>query len=287
MDHARRCLTPSCDALATEVLKGLIEPRIPHHPFSFWCCRGCGVGFVAPQPDPAAMASLYRDYAYHGAPDPRLVRRYRQKLKIARWASWPRPSTTAPNFAGRALERLVGRSLSDALRLPPTLPLEAAILDVGFGDGSWLLAMRSMGYSRLYGFDLQVNSAASEALEAGGVVVLGEPITWPAATFDCARLEHVFEHLDSPLESLEQLYRALRPGGLLVMTMPSIHAWEPVDELPRSPHIDYLQLPFHLFHHSIASATAFVTAAGFQLLHAALLAPHTFLSIAAQKPPQA
>jgi SAM-dependent methyltransferase len=131
---------------------------------------------------------------------------------------------------------------------------------------------------------LQVNAAAREALQASGVTVLDEPATWPVAAFDCARLEHVFEHLDSPLESLARLYRTLLPGGLLVMTMPSIHAWEPVDELHRSPHLAYLQLPVHLFHHSIASATAFVSTAGFELLHASLLAPHRFLSIAARKP---
>jgi SAM-dependent methyltransferase len=278
------CVTPGCGSLAVEVLQDLTDPRIPEHPFSFWHCRTCGLGFVSPQPGPDTVDRLYGAYAYHGVPDDTQVRRYRRTLRIARWATNRRKVSGGPNLLGKALEAIARRSLSDSLRVPPSLPCDAAILDFGFGDGSWLSAMRAIGYRRLYGYDLQINAKAREALQRQGITVLEDAATWPSATLDCARLEHVFEHLDTPLEFLVHLRRALRPGGLLVMTMPSIHAWEPVEELPASPHLAYLQLPIHLFHHSLRSARAFLTEAGFQVLHADVLAPYRFLTVAAMRP---
>jgi SAM-dependent methyltransferase len=277
------CPTPSCRHLPVAVLAKLSHERCPEYAYAFWHCSGCGIGFVHPQPGATTLESLYSDYAYHGPPSARSIRRYRLKLKLTRWLRWTGSEVGHSAWATRAAEALAGRSLSASMAIPPSLPADAPILEVGFGNGSWLLAMRALGYTQLAGFDLQVNSEAIAALRDQGINVLSGPETWPAEAFACIRLEHVFEHLPEPQDLLGVIHEALRPDGLLVMTMPSIHAWEPVEQLAESQHLDYLQLPIHLFHHSQQSMRSFLGNAGFEVLEIRVLKPYRYLSVAARK----
>jgi tRNA(Met) C34 N-acetyltransferase TmcA len=91
------------------------------------------------------------------------------------------------------------------------------------------------------------------------------------------------EHLLEPVSVLASLRETLCDGGLIVVTVPSIHAWEPVEDLARSLHTEHLQLPIHLFHHSSKSLSDFLKAAGFEVLEVKLLRPHGYLSAVARR----
>jgi SAM-dependent methyltransferase len=49
----------------------------------------------------------------------------------------------------------------------------------------------------------------------------------PENSFDAAVCVEVFEHLFEPLQSAQEIYRVLKPGGLLVATVPNFgyHIW--------------------------------------------------------------
>ena len=106
---------------------------------------------------------------------------------------------------------------------PTLMPKNAAILDIGYGNGSWLLAMSELGYFNLFGID--TNPTSQRILlerqinaQVGDIKVFDLPPEF----FDIIRLEHVFEHLSHPLEHLQKITNWLKPTGYIVLTVPII-----------------------------------------------------------------
>jgi GT2 family glycosyltransferase/SAM-dependent methyltransferase len=284
--QAVRCPTPGCGGTVQVLLPERRHERLPESSFELLVCAGCGLAFVDPQPTAGQLARLYESYPYHASPSLAAVRASARKLRVARLLT---NASGDPNMAGSVVEQLMRRGVSATLAVPSHMDRSATVLDFGFGDGSWLLAMAELGFSRLFGFDLGADGERTEALADRGVRILREPLEAAAASgdlpgFDLVHLAHVFEHLPDPAAELARLYRLLAPGGMLAMVMPSIAAWEPLGELPRSTQLDHLQLPMHLFHHSPSSLRAFLVAAGFEVLGLRLLPPHRYLSVAARRP---
>lgn len=61
-----------------------------------------------------------------------------------------------------------------------------------------------------------------------------ERIPFPSATFDSIVCTQVFEHLPHPVKSAAEVYRVLRPGGHVLVTVPQMN------ELHEEPH-DYFR----------------------------------------------
>lgn len=111
------------------------------------------------------------------------------------------------------------------LRLGPAHRREPSILDAGCGTGGTLNALRSAGYSRLEGFDL--NPIALEFCRKRGLdhVRLGSitEIPYPDTTFDIVISCDVVTDAgtDNEATALRELYRVLRPGGRLFLNLPA------------------------------------------------------------------
>jgi SAM-dependent methyltransferase len=113
-------------------------------------------------------------------------------------------------------------------RLLPALP-GPAVLNAGSGAGSLTLKMVDAGLS-VTSVDASVRfcdwtRAALEARGAldGNPVMAGDlqRLDLPDAAFDAAVCAEVLEHLDGDAAALRELARVLRPGGLLVVTVPA------------------------------------------------------------------
>jgi 2-polyprenyl-3-methyl-5-hydroxy-6-metoxy-1,4-benzoquinol methylase len=133
------------------------------------------------------------------------------------------------HFWFRARNRLISGRLAGLGVLPP-----ATVLELGCGGGCVAAHLSREGY-RVTGVDGHaslVRRAALRAPEAAfvvhdlslGVEPLGEGQSDAAALFD------VIEHLDHPLLALEDAVRCVRPGGVVVGTVPALMAlWSQVD----------------------------------------------------------
>jgi SAM-dependent methyltransferase len=49
-------------------------------------------------------------------------------------------------------------------------------------------------------------------------------LDFPDNCFDCITLQEVLEHLDRPVDALREIHRALKPGGVLIVTTPNAAA---------------------------------------------------------------
>ncbi len=159
-------------------------------------CERCGLVYLDPRPVRAEMSTIYPD-TYHAF------------------------SFTEDNFGlvYKVRRRLEAHRL---LAAAGPLPANAAVLDVGCGDGFHLELLREFGPSgwQLEGVDL--DPRAADAAEARGLVVHRgsiEELDLPAEHYDFAILVQTVEHVADPASLLAAIRRVLRPGGrLLVVT---------------------------------------------------------------------
>jgi len=98
----------------------------------------------------------------------------------------------------------------------------ARLLDVGCGNGRFLMQMRAVGWE-VCGVEPDPKSAA-QAAAAGLDVRTGllPDASLPGEHFDAVTLSHVIEHLHKPIETLHECRRILKPGGTISIATPNL-----------------------------------------------------------------
>jgi len=232
-------------------------------------CSNCGLGLVDPKPSWQLMQTLY-DETYGSfdnsgpanAHDANSIKFRIARMRGARFGARGLSALTKAGLACFA-EWATGKTISYTLSIPLQLDRSSYIFDLGYGSGNWLLALSEMGYRNLYGYDIAANRFNASRFSAAGIAVSSGVFVnndYPAASFDCIRMEHVFEHLPNPVEVLDKCINMLKPGGFLVMSFPCKDSWSFRLSMKESP---ALQVPKHLFHHTAQSARAMLESAGF------------------------
>lgn len=103
------------------------------------------------------------------------------------------------------------------------------ILDIGCATGIFLDGMRTLGW-QAEGVE-PTASAAHYAQQRFGLPVfegLLEDAHFPDASFDAVTMWDVFEHVHDPQLTMAEIRRILKPGGMLVLSLPnpdSLEAW--------------------------------------------------------------
>jgi SAM-dependent methyltransferase len=109
-------------------------------------------------------------------------------------------------------------------------PPGARLLDVGCGTGATTLGLRRFG--RVVGLDL--GERALEVARARGLAVArasAERLPTRPGAFDLVLALDVLEHLDDDVAAAREMLAALRPGGVLLATVPAYpFLWSGHDE---------------------------------------------------------
>jgi SAM-dependent methyltransferase len=197
-------------------------------------CRNCGLIFL--DPFPVFDSRTHYDGDYYR---PWLVHQARQRAAL---------------WAGRAdfLERFC----------PP-----GDLLDVGCGEGSFLLAARGRGW-RVAGTEVSAWAAETLPAREGLTVFRGELTELKLCDrFDSITMWHVLEHTTHPLDLLQEAARLLREGGVLVLAVPNADCrlLRIVYRLAKGKALRYYtpgERELHLHHFTPATLRAAVTRAG-------------------------
>lgn len=102
-----------------------------------------------------------------------------------------------------------------------------AILDVGCATGVFLKGMQDCGWDA-WGIEPS-DYAAHYAVEKLGLKVTHDYLkadSFEAGQFDLVTLWDVFEHLPNPVETLEICRTILKPGGVLLLSLPNPQSWD-------------------------------------------------------------
>lgn len=197
-----------------------VEDAITRERFDILRCPRCGLGHTLPQP--GDLSPYYRDYhvGRHGF--------------------------TAAYCANRR-RKLVRRVAGDGRG--------KRLLDVGCGDGTFLLAASKDGW-QVTGTEMNPKPARDAGLDV--VPELAE--LPPESRFGCITLWHSLEHLRDPLDTLRQVRQLVTPDGVLIMAVPDNGGLQARLFREKWLHLD---VPRHLFHFDRRSMTALLQHAGF------------------------
>lgn len=130
-------------------------------------------------------------------------------------------------FAGRRkmLKHLLQRFLPDR---------DARVLDVGCGTGHHLLFLRRLGYQHVTGQDLS-DVAIAFCRQLGLTdIVQSDAAHMPFSDgqFDALLVADVLEHLPDDAAALREFWRVLKPGGVVLLTVPAFSfLWSHHDEV--------------------------------------------------------
>lgn len=198
--------------------------------WTMYRCSSCGSGYLDPRPTPDTIGRAYVDYYTHhesvSIPAARLnaVRWLRRALANG-YKNWRFGVALAPSsklgVAAAALVPGLRRLLDRQFRHLPAGKRGARLLDVGFGDGSFLRNAHATGWSAV-GTDTDPLVVANA--RAAGLDVRHGTIDEVDGSFDAITISHVIEHVHDPVAVIRSCFERLNPGGTLWIETPNVDA---------------------------------------------------------------
>jgi SAM-dependent methyltransferase len=216
----------SCGRPLDRRLSGVRDPQ-SFEEFAIVGCSRCRLGRTDPVP---ADLSSYYGAAYYGK----------------------RHSFTDAYCRARRLRILERASRGARVEVTPR-----RVLDIGCGDGSFLLGAQSHGW-RVAGTEI---GAAAEASRAAGLDVRASPRDFEGK-FDVVTMWHTLEHFTDPTAMLEAARDRIADDGRFIVAVPDAAGLQASLFRRFWFHLD---VPRHLFHFSRAALTSLLERAGFRV----------------------
>ena len=130
------------------------------------------------------------------------------------------PNSGYENYLVQCTPALQAEYFNIALRFSKVK--SGRFLDIGCGTGGVLAVAKSHGWEAV---GLEISDWAVEQARAQGHTVINATLQqaqFPDNQLDVVSMFDVLEHLPTPVEYLKEVYRILRPGGVLVIETPNI-----------------------------------------------------------------
>jgi 2-polyprenyl-3-methyl-5-hydroxy-6-metoxy-1,4-benzoquinol methylase len=223
-------------------------------------CQACRLRYLSPQPTPDELAAFYQvDYpAYAG--------------------SSQADSTVTPEQASlsRRFTQIATARIDLMQRFVPGPWNGLRVLDVGYGNGAFLLGLLRQHPVEAWGLDIGDHVREQLLhLDPRPRLMVGDlhRARMPERYFDMITLWHVLEHDGNPVEALRRAGEMLRPGGVLLAEVPNSTGL--IARLCGCNWIGW-DLPRHLVHFSPRTLRAVAERAGLegnQVLQAYTLNP--------------
>jgi 2-polyprenyl-3-methyl-5-hydroxy-6-metoxy-1,4-benzoquinol methylase len=197
-----------------------------------WRCHQCGGAWIDPRPSDDSLHEAYRGYYTRVSPgvepDPvgaiaHARRALRNGFVNAELGYALRPAM--PGLLARAALRGSPHLRGQILRSFRHLPGGGRVLDVGCGNGTFVVQARRAGWDAV-GIDIDAEAVAKGGEHGLDVrkETLDEHVAGNARAYDIVTMAHVIEHVADPVGFLRAARRALKPGGTLWLATPNIGA---------------------------------------------------------------
>ncbi|MBW2341104.1 MAG: class I SAM-dependent methyltransferase [Deltaproteobacteria bacterium] len=146
------------------------------------------------------------------------------------------------------------------------------LLDVGCGDGAFLLLAEKSGWE-ISGTELSRYAAKYASDKSGIKIFCGElfDAQYPTYAFDVVTMWHVLEHVTDPTRYLTEIHRILKPDGLLVVAVPNVNdiVMQIAYRIIKSRKMKLFskdEREVHLYHFSAETIKAYLDKTGFDCL---------------------
>lgn len=235
LERVERC--PVCrGAERTQLYAGLTDRVFGCAPGSWdlYQCSSCESGYLDPRPTANTIHLAYETYYTHQLPVAneaqrssslrRLVRSLANGYRNHRYGLNKKPASPLGRYLIRSLPRY-RKKIDRRMRYLPLPKAGGRLLDVGFGNGAFLLDAQCAGWV-VSGADpdpVSVDNGRYLKLNVrqGGI----EAFLDSPKAFDVITLSHVIEHVHHPVDTLKTAYNLLKPGGQLYVETPNMNAY--------------------------------------------------------------
>lgn len=204
-------------------------------------CQECGLAFTNPQPSLSELDKMYQKekVIFSGSGEKEL-----KKLK--------------------KIKKIYDRLSSQRLCVIEKYQRKGKLLDIGSGGGFFLAYARERDW-QVDGLELsqwgvtvakkifQINVFQGDLMQAN----------YPNNSYDVVTMYDVLEHIINPLTELKEVYRILKPGGLLIVNVPNFNSF--FAKLNKN-HWSKLDPPQHLWHFAPDTLSKIITKSGFNVL---------------------
>jgi len=204
-----------------ERIPSVRDPQSTEH-FAIRACPDCGVGITSPVPED--LGKYYGPLYYGG-----------------------RHSFTADYCTARRVRLLTQHA-----------PRPGNLLDIGCGDGSFLLGARKAGWA-VSGTEI---GGAAELSKATGLTVHDSLESVDNGRFDVVTMWHTLEHFRDPFATVDSARKKLAPGGLFIVAVPDANGLQAALFGKSWFHFD---VPRHLFHFDRSSLSTMMKRASFSV----------------------
>jgi 2-polyprenyl-3-methyl-5-hydroxy-6-metoxy-1,4-benzoquinol methylase len=188
------------------------------HSYDVYQCPQCGLGTTRPFPERQELERLYSSENYR-------AHKRRFVFPVEWFVRWSR------NRRFKRVKKFSSRG---------------RVLDIGCGRGLILSMAKSEGWEAC-GLEFSDESAAYARNELGLDIRTGniKDAEFLDGDFDVVTIWHVLEHMENPVGTIKECYRILKPGGLLLISLPNMRSMQSV---MTGRHWFHLDIPYHLYH---------------------------------------
>jgi 2-polyprenyl-3-methyl-5-hydroxy-6-metoxy-1,4-benzoquinol methylase len=226
---------PVCSSAKNERLYHDIHDKLEGIPgeWSIWRCKGCDSTYLNPRPSLDSIGKAYATKTYFTHAD--TVRRHADDNGTSFIWRMANGYLNSHYNANRKPASAFGNWLIPLLSpirlqldyffrcLPMPQPGTRKLLDIGCGNGAFLLRAKQAGWDA---HGIEPDPAAVESAHAAGLHVIEGRFEAVAGNndFDIVTSSHVIEHVHDPLALLIAIKTHLRPGGRLWLATPNIRS---------------------------------------------------------------
>lgn len=184
--------------------------------YDYYACESCHAVFLSPMPGVAEISKFYPENycVFDEDKQTRRISPYRRAL-LRQLKGYHHLKVAFPWRLIASLSRIFVEIGT------PDFAAGGRMLDVGCGNGRYLLTMRTLGWD-VQGVELSENGVRV-CRQANLPVHHGDlaSASFPDNAFDLITVRHVIEHIPDPQPFMQELARILKPGGRLVIETPN------------------------------------------------------------------
>jgi len=215
--------------------------------YSLYKCKKCGLIFLNPQPNIKELSKHYEEYCSLNGENQSKLENILFKLYYTK--------------NNNIIFKIIFLPFKPLLRCVKIVK-NGNFLDIGCGVGNYLSLMKLTNMN-CYGvepgrFDKKITKKNKLKIFNGYL----KNANYPDNYFDTITLNSVFEHVNNPTETLEELHRILKPKGTIIMTVPRSDCF--VYKLFKENWVQ-LDIPRHMFIYSISNLKKYVKKTSFKI----------------------
>jgi SAM-dependent methyltransferase len=184
-----------CGSAASQPFLDQVD-RFSGQKFLLAQCRKCGLVYLNPRPTQAEVSRFY----------PEGYEAYQT------------------NHSNWHTQRALDRQLAFVNKHQPK---RGRLLDIGCATGEFLATARQDGWEVL-GVEV-MESVAESARKRHNLPIIDGSIDnpdLPESSFDAVTLWDVLEHLPQPVQAMQTAHRLLRPGGVVIFSIPNLQSFD-------------------------------------------------------------